>query len=106
MVESAPRLNALRTGETTRNANTAECLGYGTVETGSGVNEIGAKKLAKRRLAPRLNVLRTGETTRNANTAECLGYGTVETGSGVNEIGALIEVRSTGVRSQPCWFRE
>src|ERR1035441_8867109 len=52
MVESAPRLNVLRTGETTRNANTAECLGYGTVETGSGVNEIGAKKLAKRRLAP------------------------------------------------------
>ena len=29
MVESAPRLEALPTGETTRNANDAECLGHG-----------------------------------------------------------------------------
>src|ERR1039458_4524370 len=49
MVESAPRLALLRTGETGLNANTTECLGYGE-----------AKNWRWRQLQQREKVTKTG----------------------------------------------
>src|ERR1039458_1376007 len=47
MVESAPRLNVLRTGETTRNVNTAECLGYGDGGNGQRRQRNRGEKVSK-----------------------------------------------------------
>src|ERR1035437_4753564 len=49
MVESAPRSEPLRTGETTRCPNTAECLGYGDGENGR-----------RRQLQQREKLIKTG----------------------------------------------
>src|ERR1039458_9168733 len=63
MVESAPRSEPLRTGETTRCPNTAECLGYGDVGNGR-----------RRQLQQREKVSKTGVTEAVCSPGDVSGF--------------------------------